>query len=94
MRWPIEPGPWILYTLIWTRCLSVMYGVTRKVAVKVLPDSWAADPKRMAQFQVEAEVLAASNYPNIAATAWGSSVESRGIVSVTAIAPLGATVYS
>ncbi len=38
----------------------------RDVALKVLPDSFAADPDRMARFQREAEVLAALNHPHIA----------------------------
>src|SRR5215469_2719519 len=38
----------------------------RDVALKVLPDAFAADPARMARFQREAEVLAALNHPNIA----------------------------
>src|SRR5580704_9992129 len=38
----------------------------REVAVKVLPDSFAGDPERMARFQREAEVLASLNHPNIA----------------------------
>src|SRR5687767_7307799 len=39
----------------------------RPVAIKVLPDSVAADPDRLARFQREAEVLAALNHPHIAA---------------------------
>ena len=38
----------------------------RDVALKVLPESLAADPGRMARFQREAEVLASLNHPNIA----------------------------
>jgi len=38
----------------------------RDVALKVLPDSFARDPERMARFQLEAEVLASLNHPNIA----------------------------
>src|SRR5277367_4613588 len=38
----------------------------REVALKVLPDSFAGDPGRMARFQREAEVLASLNHPNIA----------------------------
>ena len=38
----------------------------REVALKILPDSFAGDPERMARFQREAEVLAALNHPNIA----------------------------
>jgi Tol biopolymer transport system component len=39
----------------------------RAVAIKVLPESLAADPDRLARFQREAEVLAALNHPHIAA---------------------------
>src|SRR5215217_8785851 len=38
----------------------------RQVAIKVLPQTMAADPERLARFQREAEVLAALNHPNIA----------------------------
>ena len=38
----------------------------RQVALKVLPDVFAADPERLARFQREAEVLASLNHPNIA----------------------------
>jgi serine/threonine protein kinase len=36
------------------------------VALKVLPDAFAADPERMARFQREADVLASLNHPNSA----------------------------
>ena len=38
----------------------------RDVALKVLPESFARDPDRMARFQREAEVLASLNHPNTA----------------------------
>ena len=38
----------------------------RPVAIKVLPDSFAGDPERLARFQREAELLAAMNHPHIA----------------------------
>ncbi|MBI3280880.1 MAG: protein kinase, partial [Acidobacteria bacterium] len=39
----------------------------REVAVKVLPEAFAADPERMARLEREARILASLNHPNIAA---------------------------
>jgi Protein kinase domain len=39
----------------------------RDVALKILPETFAADPDRLARFQREAEVLASLSHPNIAA---------------------------
>ena len=39
----------------------------REVALKILPESFASDPERLARFQREAEVLASLNHPHIAA---------------------------
>ncbi|MGH9735484.1 MAG: protein kinase domain-containing protein [Candidatus Acidiferrales bacterium] len=39
----------------------------REVALKVLPQAFAADPERMGRFEREAKVLASLNHPNIAA---------------------------
>jgi serine/threonine protein kinase/tetratricopeptide (TPR) repeat protein len=39
----------------------------RDVAIKVLPETFATDPDRLARFQGEAELLAKLNHPNIAA---------------------------
>ena len=38
----------------------------RQVALKVLPEDFAADPDRLARFEREAKVLASLNHPNIA----------------------------
>src|SRR5205085_8069057 len=51
--------------------------LNRDVAIKVLPDSFAADPDRLARFTREAQVLASLNHPNIAAI---YGVEERAIV--------------
>ena len=40
--------------------------LNRDVAIKVLPESFATDPDRLARFQREAQMLAALNHPNIA----------------------------
>ena len=41
--------------------------LNRQVALKILPEAFAADPDRLARFQREAQVLASLNHPNIAA---------------------------
>ena len=38
----------------------------RQVALKLLPEDFAADPERLARFEREAKVLASLNHPNIA----------------------------
>jgi eukaryotic-like serine/threonine-protein kinase len=41
--------------------------LSRKVALKFLPDAFTGDPERMARFEREAKLLASLNHPNIAA---------------------------
>src|SRR5712675_1301473 len=39
--------------------------LNRDVAIKVLPEIFAADPERLARFQREAQLLASLNHPHI-----------------------------
>ena len=41
--------------------------LNRQVALKILPDAFAADPDRLVRFTREAQILASLNHPNIAA---------------------------
>ena len=49
----------------------------RDVALKVLPEAFAADAERMARFEREAKVLASLNHPNIASI-YGFEESNRG----------------
>src|SRR5213080_2576749 len=51
--------------------------LNRDVAIKILPDTFAADPDRLTRFAREAQVLASLNHPNIAAI---YGVEERALV--------------
>src|ERR1044071_5098145 len=64
-------GPYEVLTPIGAGGMGEVYRardskLKREVALKVLPQAFAADPDRMARFEREAEVLASLNHPNIA----------------------------
>jgi len=72
---PLTPdtrlGPYEIAAQIGAGGMGEVYRATdtklkRQVAIKVLPESLAADAERLARFQREAEVLASLNHPNIA----------------------------
>jgi len=73
---PLGPGarlgPYLIGATLGAGGMGEVYRATdtklkRQVAIKVLPQSVACDPERLARFQREAEVLAALNHPHIAA---------------------------
>src|SRR5450432_1024886 len=75
-------GPYEILALIGAGGMGEVYRakdskLKRDVAIKVLPETFARDPERMARFQREAEVLASLNHPNIAAI---YGVEDRALV--------------
>ena len=41
--------------------------LSRKVAIKLLPEQFTQDPQRLARFEREAKLLAQLNHPNVAA---------------------------
>ena len=56
----------------------------RDVALKVLPEIYAADPERLARFQREAQVLAALKHPNIGAI-YGLEESGSGPAAIRAL---------
>src|SRR5688572_13120860 len=64
-------GPYEITALIGAGGMGEVYRardtrLKREVALKILPESFATDPERLARFQREAEVLASLNHPHIA----------------------------
>ena len=64
-------GPFRIETLLGAGGMGEVYlardtKLNRDVALKVLPEAFAADQDRLARFQREAQLLAALNHPNIA----------------------------
>ena len=75
-------GPYRVEALIGAGGMGEVYRardtkLNRDVALKVLPESFTADPDRVARFTREAHVLASLNHPNIAAI---HGLEDRGDV--------------
>jgi len=64
-------GPYEILSALGAGCMGEVYRARdtklgRDVAIKVLPESLAGDPERLARFSREAHVLATLNHPNIA----------------------------
>src|SRR6185436_17576677 len=64
-------GAFEILTLIGSGGMGEVYRardtkLNRDVAIKILPAGVATDPERLARFQLEAQVLASLNHPNIA----------------------------
>jgi hypothetical protein len=73
---PLSPGtqlgPYVIVSSLGAGGMGEVYRardtrLKREVAIKILPDSFAHDPERLARFQREAQVLASLNHPHIAA---------------------------
>jgi eukaryotic-like serine/threonine-protein kinase len=73
---PLGPGtrlgPYEILSAIGAGGMGEVYRASdtkldRDVAIKVLPEAFAADPERIARFQREAKTLASLNHPHIAA---------------------------
>src|SRR4051812_16915498 len=63
-------GPYEIHSALGAGGMGEVYRATdtklgRAVALKILPDAFAADPDRVSRFQREAKTLASLNHPNI-----------------------------
>jgi serine/threonine protein kinase len=64
-------GPYEIVSAIGAGGMGEVYrardtNLGREVAIKVLPETFAHDPERLARFEREAKTLAALNHPHIA----------------------------
>jgi serine/threonine protein kinase len=62
-------GPYEIGAQIGAGGMGEVYRATdgnlgRQVAIKILPDTFAHDPERLARFEREAKTLASLNHPN------------------------------
>ena len=73
---PVEPGQMLSHYRLVNKIGEGGMGVVwkaidtsldREVAIKLLPDDFAADSDRLVRFEREAKLLATLNHPNIAA---------------------------
>ncbi len=68
---PEKIGPYPIEREVGRGGMGVVYlgrdtRLDRRVAIKVLPEAFAADPERLARFEREARLVASLNHPNIA----------------------------
>jgi 3-keto-disaccharide hydrolase/Protein kinase domain len=78
----VRIGPYEVISLIGEGGMGKAYRATdtnlkRTVAIKVLPDSLAGDPERLARFTREAQLLASLNHSNIARRGQGANAAGR-----------------
>jgi serine/threonine protein kinase len=78
-------GPYEIELLLGTGGMGEVYRardprLDRTVAIKVIPQQFAQDARRMGRFQREAQVLASLNHPNIATIYGLEESETRALV--------------